>query len=132
MRTLSPKKQRIADYLLATAETTGVNLKKLADDVGMFTVLMATMVNIEEPKQAQKMVDSIKMTVTEVDAKDEMPDMEHYATICLLVNWLSWAHYEVGDEAMAKAWADAWYDIHNFNLDTLKGDNLKEYIERVD
>ena len=89
--------------------------------------LQTRMTTATDPERVEFIVNAI----IEV-SKKVMPGVDQWAFICLNVNWLSWAWHEQHEEELAQAWADAWYKIHNYTLDTLKGDDLNKYVKLVD
>ncbi len=78
-------------------------------------------------------VDGVKAIVNAAKLASKEAGFPSYWTyLCLNANWLSWGWHKEGEEKLAKAWSEAWYELNDFSLDNLKGDKLKEYVRLTD
>ena len=119
----------VALYIANQAQDLGkqwqTSNEKLAMEV---SEILATMCTFEEPKQVKTHID----TMIEVANDHGFPDIESWTYVALVINWLSWAWHEQGEDELSKAWAKAWYRINDYSLKTLKGPELAYYAKETD
>lgn len=120
---------KIAERLMATANNLGKTYttadERLGDHIATLLTIMVTCTTPQE-------VDEIVNTLIKTDKRIH-PEADLWIFLCLCVNWLSWAWFEEGGhEQLSEAWANNWYKIHDHNLESRKGDDLKYYLKEVD
>lgn len=121
-------KMRVAAAVMAMAEENNAQIS--CDDeeaADLISKALAFMVACDNPSEVKLVNDAHKRAYL-----GHAPRVDLWTYLCLVTNWLSWAWNKEGEEELSKAWADAWYDIHDFSLEHLKGSNLKTYLEKVD
>ena len=66
-------------------------------------------------------------------AKDEWSSNTEYITeLVIVLNHKIWQHYEKNNHAIAKVYDELWRELHDYCLNTLKGDDLRYYIQTTD
>lgn len=83
-------------------------------------------VSCTNPDEVKAIVKASKL------ASEEAGFPTYWTYLCLNANWLSWAWHEQGDDELAEAWSNAWYELNKYSLENLKGDELKEYVRLTD
>lgn len=122
------KALNVAKYITAIADDLGKDWHTSDSDFAeLMSVALYKMVKAEDKDDVKKLADAFKIAF-----KHSKPSVDIWTYLCLNSNWLSWGWAKEGEEALSKAWADAWYDLNDFSLDNLKGDDLSYYITEVD
>jgi len=119
---------KIADYLVK-ANDDSMNPYRASDEkmADMIGDLLVKMVKLRSPQGIEQLADIL------MDAwKEHEAGIKEWAYIVCVSNWLIWAWHENGEEEIARAWDKAWRRLHEFSLDTLKGTQLKKYLELTD
>jgi hypothetical protein len=66
-------------------------------------------------------------------AKDEWASNTEYVTeLVIVLNHKIWQHYEKNNHTIAKVYDELWRELHEYCLNTLKGDDLRYYIQTTD
>lgn len=101
-----------------------ISNKETADNI---TQILLEMILVDSKEKADKFINALKLSF-----KFHKPTVYLWTYLCMNANWLSWAWYELGHYVLSEAWADAWYNINDFSLDSLKGSDLEYYIKTTD
>lgn len=118
---------KVAIYLAEKGRETGHQFTtddtKLAEQVGE---ALAMAVSMNDKDKVEHYVNSM------IEASEEVGPPSYWNYLCLVVNWLSWAWHENGEEELAKAWSQAWYRVDEWSRDNLSQKQLKKYLEVTD
>lgn len=58
-------------------------------------------------------------------------DYKYLTELVLVLNWKCWQHLKK-NEAYSKLYADLYYEVHEYALDNLKGEELTYYLRITD
>lgn len=59
-------------------------------------------------------------------------DYEMITELCIVMNWKCWFWYENKNYSLSVIYQDYYYDLRDWCLDNLKGDELKFFIQVTD
>ena len=59
-------------------------------------------------------------------------DVEYVTELSLVTNWKCWQHYEHGNDALSMVYERLYYEVRNWCLDNLEGDDIRYYFEVTD
>lgn len=125
---ISDKFVSVAHYVGNIAEENNGQFKTSDHEMaGYVSLLMTEMTTAVKPEHIKAFAPALKK------ARGHMnPSVELWTYICSNTNWLSWAWHEMGEPELSQAWAEVWYDMNSYSLDTLKDEELSYYIQKTD
>ena len=59
-------------------------------------------------------------------------DVVYITELALVMNWKCWDKWEKGDEELGRYYSDRYYEVREWCLDNLEGDDLRYYFETTD
>lgn len=59
-------------------------------------------------------------------------DVVYITELALVMNWKCWEKWEKGDDELSRYYSDRYYEVREWCLDNLKGDDLRYYFETTD
>lgn len=57
---------------------------------------------------------------------------EYVTELVMVLNWKSWEHSSKGNNALAKLYVELYYELDNWCVENLKGDDLQYYYRTID
>lgn len=102
---------------------------KLPNGYEIKTVLWDVLGYGEENQTMEELNDFIKRYFEE---EKEMMNPESLAEMVLIINHKSWYWANKSNDKMVKFYADWYYELHDWCLDNLKGDDFSTYYHIVD
>jgi len=64
--------------------------------------------------------------------KEWRNDVVYVTELALVMNWKCWEHWEKGEHELGEYYSDRYYEVREWCLDNLKGDDLRYYFETTD
>ena len=65
-------------------------------------------------------------------SKEWKNDKVYMTELVMVLNWKCWVHYERGNNRLAETYSDLYYKARELAFITLKGDDLKYFIQTTD
>lgn len=59
-------------------------------------------------------------------------DVVYVTELALVMNWKCWKCWEEGDDELGRYYSDRYYEVREWCLDNLEGDDLRYYFETTD
>lgn len=125
---IQQKFEAVANYLgNIAAENNGQFKTKDHEMAGYVATLMTEMTTASKVEHIKAFAPALKKSRGGMS-----PTIELWTYICSSTNWLSWAWHAMDEPELSQAWADVWYDVNHFSLETLKDEELTYYIQKTD
>lgn len=64
--------------------------------------------------------------------KEWRNDVVYVTELALVMNWKCWRHWEEGNHELGRYYSDRYYEVREWCLDNLEGDDLRYYFETTD